>query len=57
MNQLEEGVNYARVVAATIVFCIGLIFLCCCAASLVLHDYLNNQRSEEEAVEQIKELL
>lgn len=55
MNQIEDGVNYARTIATIIIFATGLIFLCCCAAGLLLHDYLADKRNKEIEIEEVKQ--
>ena len=51
---IEEAIN-DRTVATIIIFGAGFILLCCIAASLVLYDYLNHQRDQEVAKQEIED--
>lgn len=57
INELSGGALYVRICAVIIILSIGIIFLCCCAASIVLHDYFYNQRDKEIAKQEVKNIL
>ncbi len=54
---IEEGVNYGRVIAAIVLFSVGLIFLCCCAAGVILHDYFVDKRNQEIDKQELESII